>query len=663
MFSKSQEKLFNKNRKILVKYFPNMAPLIDADIPENVKIVLNDEIDVEINGTKFYGVDAKIYVQKQLDFFIQNPNIIEIAPVTPDKDRTPFHLNSLSRFDKMFRRRIKAAAVQRLRLDAATTFIFGIGLGFHLYPLIADTRCREIILVEPEPVFLILSMYFTDWTKIIKTLKGRVSFVIDRDPDSCFSTIRGHIHLRNPGVQQTIYHFQHYKAGIIDAIHRNFVKKSYIFFDGLGFFDDEKNMTKNFVNNIYNDVWAVCADRLKPVQGTAVVVGAGPSLDADIQWLKDNQKNIFVFSGGSSLQPLLKNGIIPDFHAEIENIAMNYDLLKPLVESGSLDDTYLICSSTMDARAARLFKKRIWFMREGVMCTYLYDGSPAALCWQNPTVVNTGLSAALHLGFRDIILLGADFGTLDPVRHHASGSAYETFSELKAAEFKFPIPVSGNFVSNAYTNSHYQSGINCVKFILREFRGAKVYNASNGVKIASVPPIRSGRVKIHDLNGHKQNIVEAVAQSVSEISWLDIVGDDLFGDLKKEFKEYINEIRGIIKISRRKNKDFILFLSDCFMKINSISTQSSRFNPMITGSFVTETIMLVHWWRRILDQDLKKYERMSYDFLLDWLAEAEGEFSEFIDKLRQELPLVRPELFDDKGSLIVEAKPSVQNAE
>ena len=50
----------------------------------------------------------------------------------------------------------------------------------------------------------------------------------------------------------------------------------------------------------------------------AIIVGNGPSLDKEIDFLRKNQDNFVIFCSGSALKPLYKAGITPDFQVEIE---------------------------------------------------------------------------------------------------------------------------------------------------------------------------------------------------------------------------------------------------------------------------------------------------------------------------------------------------------
>lgn len=663
---KKNQRLFDKNKKILLKYFPNLDWAIEKDIPAHVDVFRYDDgVDVRFGDNRFYGVDANFYAQKNIDTFLASPPGIELDSAgVPDGQLAPMHLALHRKFDKIFREKEMLASYEKhKRSGGATFYIFGLGLGLHIEDLIAHSQCRSIVIFEPEPVFLKLSMYFIDWKKILRLVNYKLAIVMESTPEQAFASARWFGHSRNIGVQQLISYSQHYHSPYLDSIYSYFKKNAINFIDGLGYYDDEKIMLKNHLLNSYMSVWRAIVPMGKAIPGTAVVVGAGPSLDQDIAWIKENYDNLIIFSGGSALPTLLHNGIIPDFHVEIENIAMNYQLLQPLVEKYDLTNTILICSSTMDPKAAHLFKRRLWYFREGVMASALYDCGIETLRWQNPTVVNSALSAALHAGFREIILLGSDFGTKDPQVHHSKNTFYEYHEEFKDAQFKFPEVTKANFGGEAYTNAHYLNGINYLRVLIGQHKNVSVYNGSDGAAIPKTIPLRVSRYKFKSLYRDKREVVDLIYGASTEIDWRVSEGPDMLDNLQSEFDRYIDSLLSIFKMNSSKERDIFYFMMNSYERMSTIDPKLMTFNPMINGTINYITMLVIFWWRRVEDQFLDAYVQVGRSFLRQVAREIRRDFRGFLIALRQELPLVRPDLFDDKGTLIVEAKLGVQNAE
>ncbi len=654
-FTASEKKLFNKNKKMLLKYYPGLIEIINFDFPSNIDIFReDDQVDVLINGNRFYGVDYRRYASEQLETFIANPSYGEGGKPESTKDRTPTHEKIFSKFYKSLARADISPSLDRQRPDASTAFIFGLGLADHLYQIFIQTQCRYAVIFEPEPFFLKLSMYFTDWTSVLKLAEDRIYFLFKASPEASFNEARIILRSLNIGLQVLVYKYQHYTSTSISACRKYFDDKIHTLYDGLGFYDDEKVMTRNYLLNAYSDTWKLCTQANKGHIIGAVIVGAGPSLNNDIEWLLEHRNDFVIFSGGSALPTLLKHGIYPDFHVEIENIALNYELLEPLTREYDLSDVILVSSSTMDTKSARLFNRRLWFMREGVMVSHVFSPDQETLIWQNPTVVNTALSSALAFGFRNILLLGADFGTRDRNVHHSKGTAYESHADLKKVEFKFPDVIPANFGGQAYTNIHYINGILSMGVLLPYYRQARVFNGSDGALVQGCFPIRAKRFKSNATKMDKKSVVEWIYQKSGSIDWADKYNEDLIQFLVDEFSRYSKELLLAYKKSLSKEKkDFCLFLSRLYVNINLIEQPLSLFNPMINGSVNTFTMLQMHYWTRIPAESQLEYEKLCRRAWRDFFTIIQKDFLKFLEGIRQELPLVRPELFDDKSDTVL----------
>lgn len=644
-----EKKLFKKNKAFFLRSIPGLVEMFEKNIPSNIELMGNaDEIDVIINGSRFYGIDARAYAQKHIELFLKAPSAAEMSLPYPDKERTPTHVTIFENLEKRFNTYKLAAGEQPTRIGAGTSYIFGLGLGFHVEDFVKETLCRSLVIIEPEPVFLVLSLYFVDWKNLFKKLDNRVAFIVESTPEYAFNAIRRYVSAMNVGVQQLIYHTQHYKTPILDAIYENFKKDIPNLFDGLGFYDDEKVMTRNHLLNSYEDDWKLLINLKNHHSGSAVVVGAGPSLDENIDWLRKNKESVFVFSGGSALPTLLANGITPDFHVEIENVAMNFDLLSPLVEKYDLSKTILICSSTMDTRAARLFQRRLWFMREGVFASTFFNPEIDTISWQNPTVVNTAMSAALASGFRDVLLLGADFGTRNREVHHSTGSFYDIHEELKRAEFKFPDITNANFGGVAYTNEHYLNGVRYLQILMREYRDSRVFNASNGVLIKGITPIKADRYKIKPILSDKNDLKNGVYDLMPVHSWKNFHEGNMIDYLEKHFIEYMESMKKISRTNTRKTEDTIRYFMEIFAKMSSLTEGKGKFNPIFNGTVINFTVFCIYWWRRVYMTDFDSYQKFVKKEFGEMIRFLEKDFIHFLNTVRQELPLVRPDLFVNK---------------
>ena len=128
-----------------------------------------------------------------------------------------------------------------------------------------------------------------------------------------------------------------------------------------GFYDDEKVMSANTVANFSRHSFRLMRKQDMLEQRIPVfIVGCGPSLDKDLPYIKKWQDRAVIVSGGSALGVLLKAGITPDIHVELENGPQTVSVLKNLVNAYDLSQVRLMATSTLHPDVASLFLS-VWF--------------------------------------------------------------------------------------------------------------------------------------------------------------------------------------------------------------------------------------------------------------------------------------------------------------
>ncbi|WP_156995462.1 hypothetical protein, partial [Elstera litoralis] len=159
----------------------------------------------------FYGIDARAYAAHHMELFVAAPSVAEMGLPSPDEGRAPTHLMIFTELEKRFNALHMGASEEPVRIGSGAAYVFGLGLGFHLKPYMIETQCRSLVIIEPEPMFLVLSMYFIDWVEIFKYADNKIVFVFETLPDYAFNAARRYTGAMNMGVQQLIYYTQHYK--------------------------------------------------------------------------------------------------------------------------------------------------------------------------------------------------------------------------------------------------------------------------------------------------------------------------------------------------------------------------------------------------------------------------------------------------------------------
>jgi hypothetical protein len=257
-----------------------------------------------------------------------------------------------------------------------------------------------------------------------------------------------------------------------------------------GFFEDEQRMMTNAVANFSRHPFHLLEGRPRLARPeTAIVVGAGPSLDESIAELKRIRERVMLFSCGTALRPLLRNGITPDFHCELENIPEVAGVLEETARYGDLGAVTLLASATVDPRVPPLFGRAIFLFRDSVSSTEILGGDYRLVPGVAPTCVNLGVASAAFLGFTNLVLFGADCGTRPGGKRHAEGTIYRDLGawEQKDRARGHSIEVEGNFGGTIHTDWVYDACRLMLASVIRVHRFS-VTNCSDGALIPGARP-------------------------------------------------------------------------------------------------------------------------------------------------------------------------------
>lgn len=265
----------------------------------------------------------------------------------------------------------------------------------------------------------------------------------------------------------------------------------------LGYVHDETLMLWNNYRNFRFDNVRKFRKRESTDTGVPVfVVASGPSLDADLAAIKAHGGSAVVVSLATSLRPLLKAGITPDFHVELENTDIT-PKFRQLAAEFDLSDISLIASTSVETEALEYFAGAVLYARFALSSYPVFSGGvDETLRLPGPTAGNAALCFALESGFRDVYLFGLDLGTADPARHHSEASYYYTDGADEYPD-AYDIPVPGNFRETVYTSRAFLSALKNVDDLAAMFRGqARIHNCADGARIAHAEPLRSAELKI-----------------------------------------------------------------------------------------------------------------------------------------------------------------------
>ncbi len=145
---------------------------------------------------------------------------------------------------------------------------------------------------------------------------------------------------------------------------------------------------------------------------TAVIVSAGPTLDRDINVLRQYRENTIIFSVGQAVRTLINNSITPDFVGIIE--ASNQMSQIEGLDLSEVD--FILEPITYNELHKTKFRNIISFPSQTSVPNLIWTGYSnidASMYFSSGTVSYILLYSAKILGFKDIILVGQDLAYID----------------------------------------------------------------------------------------------------------------------------------------------------------------------------------------------------------------------------------------------------------
>ncbi|WP_434637255.1 DUF115 domain-containing protein [Sulfurimonas sp. NW7] len=243
----------------------------------------------------------------------------------------------------------------------------------------------------------------------------------------------------------------------------------------------------------------------KPV----IILGAGPSLDKNIQWLKNNQNKFVIIAALASLKTILDADIKPDIVMQIdEKEAETTALLKRLKNKEFLKKVPCIFSASVpQVLLDACTKENIYLIEDR---TY-YKLRKSYL--ESASIGEAMYAVSLIFNAKNIYLLGLDFalaedGTTHAKEHHGVKKIDEDeTADTDAIDMdKSLLNIKGNLRATVQTTPRLSMSIPIFNQRTRDYKSTQqhVYNLNDGAYLESAEPLQTSKVKLETaLNKNK----------------------------------------------------------------------------------------------------------------------------------------------------------------
>ena len=389
---------------------------------------------------------------------------------------------------------------------------FGIGSGYSLESLVENHDIGMLFVCEPNRDFFYASLYAIDWSQIISSFdRGQKRLYLNIGDDGTNLTRDLLVQFQSVGpyiLANTFFYQSYVNEKLTDAVAQ--LREQLLVIVAMGdYFDNAKYGLAHTKWALENNIPFLKKNTkdLLPVDVLDVpvfIVGNGPSLDNLMNILKEESDKAIVISCGTALQALHRNGICPDFHAEIETNRSTFDWLKRIDDEAFLKRITLLSCNGVHPDAATLFGETLLAFKQGEASTVAFteldkEHGFATLDFSYPTVTNFASDLVTTIGFTQVYLFGTDMGFVSDSYHHSKSSGYYDGkgNELYdySANHAMSLTIQGNFKPWVKTKYEFKVSKSVLEQVFTS-RDSEVYNLNDGARIFGAKPLRAENILV-----------------------------------------------------------------------------------------------------------------------------------------------------------------------
>ena len=420
---------------------------------------------------------------------------------------------------------------------------FGVGLGFHIKEMIEKFDFQIVLIIEDSLELFRLSLFTINYKDIFANRTAYMSISESSSllrsnfssfyMDAFFKDQYLKFHLFSSSYESKIDEIRSFLISRPEATynHNRLLEKSRKVLerieDGYKFLDLRKRKDDNYFKD-------------KPW----LVLGAGPSLYKNADWIVKNQNNFIIIAAFTALNTLKRIGVQPHIAVQMdENPYTTNEMIEKLGDLSFLDDTLLFFSASVSPELFQIFKKENIYLNE--------DRTKYKLSKSTVTISSVGDSiyaSALIFNVANIYLLGLDFALTDDGHTHSA----DHFKARKLSEKKEDndqndfhlddiIKIKGNFRDIVNSTPILSLSIPVINSFTRKYKTSKqtVYNLSDGCSLESTIPLQIENIKgLSKLD--RTNIKKELVEYFDSLSTTNLDEKELQGlDCRKaQIKDY-----------------------------------------------------------------------------------------------------------------------------
>lgn len=536
----------NHNLDALKEFYPDIYQAFVDYKPRCWQTIVNSH-NGEVNlynqyaNAYFSNQNAEELLTEQAEYFIQNPSHDGLVlGYSSDKLKHYLHNSFIRQSDFILRG--NTSKQEELPENIKVMMVLGLGNGQLLQKIQTIREIQHLVVCEPNHDMFFASLFVVDWAKMIEHAdknEYHLYINIGESSNRLFKDVMSQFMQIGPHLLNETYILQSYENPLLSKMYYEVRQQLQVLFALGENFDHVAYGVAHTVQVLENNIPAMRFNpsqylTKKQKQTPIFIVGNGPSLDENIEILKECREQVILVSCGTALQALHRNGITPDFHGEVEQNRANFDWVSRIGDFDYLKQITLISVNGIHPDSIKLYKNALFAFKAGESSTHtgisLFPKESFHIIeYAYPTVTNMALSFFLALGFEQMYLVGVDLGFASKTKHHSQSSGYyeqgkEIYNYEK--EHSVAMKVRGNRQPWVYTKTEFNISRMLIEQLLQDpkhglGKTSACFNLSNGVIIEGTVPLEPDSVLIVNDSEDKQDTLKQL-QTAFSISSIDV---------------------------------------------------------------------------------------------------------------------------------------------
>ncbi len=593
--------------------------------PKSLKLGLDPNHHINLLQQDSHGIypgDPKTFCLQQAQEYIKSPGYFRISNNffgDTQKESEGGNKVQLKQYDALLKAYESTTHTETTdpKDPIGIMMILGCGIGYHIEELHNKLNIYTLYIYEDNTDSFYASLYTINWHQILQHYKEHpnkgIFLTIGESAEQAALAIKKVGAAIGPHKTAKPYFYKHLNNNNIQELSGQLGHIMTYTTKAMKIFEQEISTLAANIDN-YRQKPNILISVERSAEVPVFIVGNGPSLDELIPKLKENENNAVIISCGSALSTLYNNGIKPDFHVEIDYRRVIGELYNDYSSEDFRKGIALLASSKLHPDTLRLFEEVYLAQDNGdlgseLLRQYATTRNIKAITCANPTVTNAGLAFAISMNFKEIYLMGCDYGTAVEEQKHAKNSFHhKTNAKKDFITYDMKISIKGNHQATVFTDGALIMALENINALLLMNPSINCYNPNNGAYIQGAKSIKSSEINLNKNIQKEQAIKSIKEQSFHQLKVNKINPIKIEKKIRKQSRKIINFIN---KQDNPKNKEDILTnIDNIYREITSLSATDLITSHLLSGmiDIFIQLISVISLQKGQLEDSLNSYE-------------------------------------------------------